>query len=58
MMNTMNTYNTFFECDFSRNFWAAIGMEWNTNLNTIEMLMEGKSRDQSQGFKEKVIAGC
>ena len=41
MMNPMNTYNTFFECDFSRNFWAAIGMEWNTDLNTIEMLMEG-----------------
>ena len=31
----------FFECDFSRNFWAGIGMKWNTYLNTIEMLMEG-----------------
>lgn len=48
----------FFSCDFSQHFWMAIGLEWNTDYDIIEMLLEGKKRNQMKCFKECLIAGC
>lgn len=48
----------FFSCDFSQNFWLAIGFEWNKDYDLIEMLLEGKRRNNTQCYKECLIAGC
>lgn len=48
----------FFSCDFSQNFWMALGFEWNTDLDIINMLMDGKQRTTSACFKETLLAGC
>lgn len=47
----------FFSCDFSQNFWMTLGMEWNTELNITDMLMDGKERIKTLVFKESMIAG-
>lgn len=48
----------FFSCDFSQNFWMSIGIEWNTDTKTIDMLEEAKERSNIQPFKECLIVGC
>jgi hypothetical protein len=48
----------FFHCDFSRNFWWKIGMEWNEDMDHINMMIDGEKRSNNIFFKEALIAGC
>jgi hypothetical protein len=32
----------FFECSFSQSFWWAIGLEWSTDLDVNNMILEAK----------------
>jgi hypothetical protein len=48
----------FFQCDFSQTFWWRLGMEWDTDLSLIDMLIDGKQRNNSIYFKEAMIIGC
>jgi hypothetical protein len=48
----------FFECDFSRNFWWMLGIEWNTDLHIMEMLTEPNDRSNNIFFKEAMMVGC
>jgi hypothetical protein len=48
----------FFECDFSRNFWWKIGIEWNTDLDIMEMHIDANDRISNIFFKETMMVGC
>ena len=48
----------FFSCDFSQNFWMAIGFQWKTDFELLEMLMEGKRYNNVVCYKECLVAGC
>jgi hypothetical protein len=48
----------FFECDFSQNFWLKLRMEWDTEMPLIDMLIEGKQRQNNICFREVLIVGC
>jgi hypothetical protein len=48
----------FFQCDFSRNFWWRIGIEWNTDLDIIDMVTEANERTSLIFFKEAMMVGC
>ena len=48
----------FFDCDFSRNFWWKLNIEWNADLDLLLMLMEAKRRYNLICFKESLIVGC
>jgi hypothetical protein len=48
----------FFHCDFSRNLWWKIGMEWNEDMDHINMMIDGQRRSDNVYFKEILIAGC
>jgi hypothetical protein len=47
----------FFHCDFSRNFWWKIGMEWNEDMDHINMMIDGERRSNNIFFKEAFISG-
>jgi hypothetical protein len=34
----------FFGCDFSQQFWWKLNLEWDTGLEIMDMLTEGKMR--------------
>ena len=48
----------FFSYDFSKNVWLNLNMEWNTDLNIDEMMIEAKNRTKLIGFEECIMAGC
>jgi hypothetical protein len=48
----------FFECTFSQNFWWALGIEWNVDMNLYQMIDEAKQRISLDFFMEILIAGC
>ena len=35
-----------------------LGLEWNTDLNINDMMIEAKNRTKLIGFKECIMAGC
>ena len=48
----------FFECDFSRNFWWKLLLEWNNDLDLFSMLLAAKKSYKLICFKEILIVGC
>jgi hypothetical protein len=48
----------FFHCDFSRNLWWKMGMEWNEDMDHINMMIDGERRSSNIYFKEALITGC
>jgi hypothetical protein len=48
----------FFECDYSRNFWWKLDIEWNTDNQIIDMLIDASSRSNNNFFKKSMMLGC
>ena len=48
----------FFGCEFSKSFWESINYSWDIELELIEMLMEGKQRQNNICFREALLVGC
>ena len=48
----------FFNCPFSQGLWWRLNMEWNTDLNFHEMVIDAYRRYQSIIFMEIMIIGC
>ena len=53
-----NFQHLLFECDFSRNFWGKLNLEWNNDLSLIELLIDGTNGNNFLGSKEVLISGC
>ena len=47
-----------FSCPFSQGFWWNIGLEWNTDLNIHDMIIEAHQRYRQHHFMEIMIIGC
>ena len=48
----------FFKCDFSQCFWWSLNMEWNSNSQLIDMLIEGRKRYKIIFLREILMVGC
>jgi hypothetical protein len=47
----------FFSFDFTQQFWWKLNIEWNTELDMMEMFMHGRRRHAFPCFKEALIVG-
>jgi hypothetical protein len=57
--NTLETLeHLFFGCDFSHIFWWSLNIEWDLDLNLIEMMLDCRQRFNLKCHKEMIIIGC
>ena len=47
-----------FSCPFSQGFWWNIGIEWNTDMNIHDMIIDAKQRYHLSYFIKIMIVGC
>ena len=48
----------FFSCGFSQNFWSKLNIDWQCNLNLMDMLVEAKGRSNLAFFDIAMMVGC
>jgi hypothetical protein len=46
-----------FSCDFSLNFWWKLNMEWNTDLDIFDMLLEARKGNNLIFLKKRNTHG-
>ena len=48
-------FHLFFECPFSRDCWSTIPINWNLNLNPLDMILQAREDFGDAIFREIVI---
>src|SRR3954463_7260054 len=56
--NNEDRMHLLFSCPFNQRFLWNIGIEWNTDLDIHDMIMEAHQRYQQHHFMEIMILGC
>ena len=51
-------FHLFFECPFSRDCWSTIPINWNLNLNPLDMILQARENFGDAIFREIVITAC
>lgn len=49
------SFHLFFQCQFSSDCWAQLGIVWNLSLNFDDMLLQAKISYRSTHFVEKIL---
>jgi hypothetical protein len=52
------SFHLFFECPFSRDWWATIPIDWNLNLTPLDMVLQARADFKNAIFREIAITAC
>lgn len=51
-------FHLFFECPFSNTCWQSISINWNMNLQPLDMVIDARTTFGSPIFREVIITAC
>nr|TKW26925.1 hypothetical protein SEVIR_3G223100v2 [Setaria viridis] len=51
-------YHLFFDCPFSQACWIFLGINWDTTLDSLQMILKAKQDFSKAFFREIIIISC